>query len=249
MTELDLIIDLHKSSERQGPGSEKDTLKALDFMNLPKDRKLNIADIGCGSGGQTITLAQNLNAKITAVDMLSEFLDELQEKSKKSGLIGKIDIQKNSMENLPFEKEELDIIWSEGAIYNMGFERGIRKWRDFLKVNGYLAVSEITWITNKRPAEIEDFWVREYPEIDTAAKKIKLLENYGYSLAGYFYLKPESWIENYYQPMAARFKEFLNRNGDSELARKVVQDHKSEINMYLKFQDYFSYGFYIARKD
>jgi hypothetical protein len=31
MTELELIIDLHKNSERQGPGSENDTLKAIDF--------------------------------------------------------------------------------------------------------------------------------------------------------------------------------------------------------------------------
>ncbi|MCW9098085.1 MAG: class I SAM-dependent methyltransferase, partial [Ignavibacteriaceae bacterium] len=69
MTELELIIDLHKNSERQGPGSEKETLKALGFMNLPNDQKLKIADIGCGSGGQTLTLAQKINGQITAVDL------------------------------------------------------------------------------------------------------------------------------------------------------------------------------------
>ena len=48
MTELELIIDLHKNSERQGPGSENDTLKALDLLNLPTDQNLKVADIGCG---------------------------------------------------------------------------------------------------------------------------------------------------------------------------------------------------------
>ena len=249
MTELELIIDLHKNSERQGPGSEKETLTAFELMNLPTDQKLKIADIGCGSGGQTITLAQNLNGQIIALDLFPEFLDELNEKSKKLELTEKIETLEKSMEDLSFNTEEFDIIWSEGAIYNIGFENGIRKWKDYLKVGGYLAVSEITWITNFRPKEIEDFWKQEYPEIDTASNKIKLLENNGYSLVGYFCLTQDSWIENYYKPMEARFESFLKRNENSKLARKVVKDNKFEIDLYQKYKDYFSYGFYIARKN
>ncbi len=249
MTELKLIIDLHKNSERQGPGSEKETLKALDFMVLPNDRKLKVADIGCGSGGQTITLAQNLNGVITAVDLFPEFLDELKEKSEKLGLHKKIKILEKSMDDLPFNNEEFDIIWSEGAIYNIGFENGIKKWKDYLKTGGFLAISEITWITNSRPKEIEEFWAQAYPEIDSASNKIKILENKGYSLVGYFYLKQDSWVENYYKPMEARFEDFLNRNENSELARKVVAENKKEIDLYKKFKDYYSYGFYVAKKN
>ena len=80
MTELELIIDLHKNSDRQGPGSENDTLKALGFLNLPTDQHLKVADIGCGSGGQTLTLAKKIKGQITAVDLFPEFLDELNER-------------------------------------------------------------------------------------------------------------------------------------------------------------------------
>jgi ubiquinone/menaquinone biosynthesis C-methylase UbiE len=249
MTELELIIDLHKNSERQGPGSEEETLRAIKFMNLSSDRNLKIADIGCGSGGQTITLSQNLNGEIIAVDLFSEFLDELNEKSQKLGLKEKIKTLEKSMDDLPFNNEEFDIIWSEGAIYNLGFENGIKKWKDYLKVGGFLAVSEITWITNSRPKEIEEFWTQEYPEIDTASNKIKILENNGYSLVGYFYLTQNSWIENFYKPMEERFDTFIERNNNSELARKVVKENKFEIDLYLKYKDYYNYGFYIARKN
>ncbi len=249
MTELELIIDLHKNSERQGPGSEKETLKALECMNLSNNRNLKIADIGCGSGGQTITLAQNLNGEITAVDLFPEFLAELKEKSENLELRGEIKTLEKSMDDLLFNNEELDIIWAEGAIYNIGFENGIKKWKDYLKVGGYLAVSEITWITNSRPKEIEDYWTQAYPEIDIASNKIKQLENNGYSLVAYFYLSQDSWIESYYKPMEERFKNFLERNDNSELARKVVKENQAEIDLYLKFKDYYSYGFYIARKD
>jgi ubiquinone/menaquinone biosynthesis C-methylase UbiE len=249
VTELELIIDLHKNSDRQGPGSEKDTQKALKFLNLPTDQNLKIADIGCGSGGQTISLAKNLNGQIIAVDLFPEFLNELNEKSQKLGLTDKIVTLEKAMDDLPFNEDEFDLIWSEGAIYNIGFENGLKKWKDYLKVGGYLAVSEITWITQSRPKEIEEFWKAEYPEVDTTANKIRQLENNGYSLVGYFYLSQDSWIETYYKPMQARFETFLKRNDNSELARKVVEDNQAEIDLYQKFKEYYSYGFYVARKN
>lgn len=249
MSEIELIIDLHKNSERQGPGSEEETLKALQLIKLPKQKHLKVADIGCGSGGQTITLARNINGQITAVDLFPEFLDELKEKSEKLGLKEKIMALEKSMDDLPFKNEDFDIIWSEGAIYNIGFENGIKKWKNYLKIGGYLAVSEITWITNSRPKEIEDFWTQEYSEIDIASNKIKILENNGYTLVGYFHLPQNCWIENYYKPMKVRFETFLERNNNSDLARKVVGENKTEIELYQKYKDYYSYGFYIARKN
>jgi cyclopropane fatty-acyl-phospholipid synthase-like methyltransferase len=248
MTEIDLIIDLHKNTQRQGPGSEKDTLNALNLIGLSLDPEVKLADIGCGSGGQTLTLAQNLNGHITAVDLFPEFLDELNEKSKKLGLEGKIKTLKASMDNLPFMPGEFDVIWSEGAIYNMGFEKGIRNWKKFLKEGGYLALSEITWTTISRPQEIDDFWTSQYPEIDTAANKIKILESNGYSLVGYFILSEDSWIENYYKPLESQFGHFLKRNENSDLAKKVVRDYRSEIELYMKYKEYYSYGFFIAKK-
>ncbi len=248
MTELELLVDFYKNTERQGPGSSLETIKALDFMNISKDQKLKIADIGCGSGGQTITLAQNIEGQITAVDLFPDFLDELNLKAEKLGFQERINTVEKSMEDLPFGNDELDIIWSEGAIYNIGFEAGIKKWKNYLKSGGFLAVSEITWITNSRPQEIEEFWNEEYPEIDTASNKIRILEENGYSPVGYFILSQNSWIDNYYKPLEKRFSAFLEKHNNSEMARNIVEGQKEEIRKYHKYKDYYSYGFYIAKK-
>jgi len=248
MTELELMIDLHRNSERQGPGSERETLKALGFVSLPDDKYLNIADIGCGSGAQTITLARNIKGQITAVDLFPEFLYELNKRAEQSGFKEKIITLQKSMDDLPFGRGEFDIIWSEGAIYNIGFERGIMKWKDFIKSGGFLAVSEITWISSTRPKKIHEFWTQEYPEIDKASNKIKVLEDNGFTLAGYFYLSENSWIGNYYEPLQATFGSFLERHSYSETAQKVVDEYKAESDLYMEYKDYYNYGFYIAKK-
>lgn len=249
MTELEYIIDLHKDSNRQGPGSVEETLKALSFTKLPQNRQLKIADIGCGTGAQTITLAQNTNSQITAVDLFSAFLDKLSKNSVKQGLSDKIITLEKSMDQLSFRDEEFDMIWSEGAIYIIGFENGLKKWKPFLKPGGYMAISEITWIHPQRPDEIETFWGREYPEISTAQYKIKTLEEHGFMLEGYFNLSEKSWIQNYYKPLETKFASFLEKHNYSDLAQKVVNDTKEEIELYKKYGNSFSYGFYIARKE
>jgi len=248
MTEPDLIVDLHRNSERQGPGSDKETLRALELTGLPDREELQIADIGCGTGGPTIALARNTGGHLTAVDIFPEFLEELNQKAGHLGLSGGISALEASMDQLPFEKNQFDLIWSEGAVYNIGFETGIKKWRDYLKPGGCLAVSEITWISLSRPKEIEEFWMREYPEIDLASNKIRILEENGYTLTGYFYLSEESWIENYYKPLKAGFRSFLERHNHSGLAEKVVRDQRDEMNLYQRYHEHYSYGFYIARK-
>lgn len=248
MTEIELIIDLHKNAQRQGPGSKQDTLKALEFIELSDEREMKILDIGCGTGGQTITLAKNVKGQITAVDLFPEFLKTLESNSEKLGLSKRIRTLKSSMDDLTFQKGEFDLIWSEGAIYIMGFEKGIENWKHFLVDGGYLAVSEMTWISNERPEEIETFWNTEYPEIDTASNKIKILEEHGFTLTGYFVLPADSWLRNYYEPLESNFDSFLMRNNYSELALKIVGENKKEIELYKKFKNYFSYGFYIARK-
>ena len=56
------------------------------------------------------------------------------------------------------------------------------------------------------------------------------------------------WLENYYKPMQDSFKDFLDRNGNSEEARAIVEAEKREIELYEKYRDYYSYGVYIAKK-
>lgn len=246
--ELRLLIDLHRSNFRQGPGGEAETDRAIQLAGLRGLRHLKIADIGCGTGASTIQLARALNAEISAVDFLPEFLEELQARAVDCGVSDKISPIACSMDSLPFANEELDVIWSEGAIYNMGFEAGVSAWRKFLKPGGKLVISEITWLTAERPAELQSYWERVYPEIDVASEKIAVLERLGFRPVGYFILPETCWVDNYYQPLQNGFDTFLHRHRENSQAGHIIERELAEIALYKKFRQFFSYGFYVAEK-
>lgn len=248
MEDFELLIDLHKHQNRQGPGSQRETIKAISLAMLDKTKHLTIADIGCGTGASTICIAKQLNAHVTAIDFLPEFIDVLSAAAQKKGLESQITPLVCSMEDLPFADEEYDVIWSEGAIYNIGFERGIKEWKRFLKTDGLLAVSEMTWSTDHRPSELEAYWENQYPEIGTASSKIKILEENGYKVKAYFLLPEYCWVENYYRPLQNTFDDFLKRNHNSKDAMELVSAEKAEIALYEKYKSYYSYGVYIAEK-
>ena len=246
MSDLGPLIDLHLPNRYLGPGSERTTRLALELSGLRDRPDLQIADLGCGTGASTLVLAETLDARITAVDLFPAFLAELERRAQERGVAGRITTLGASIDDLPFAPASLDAIWSEGAIYNIGFEAGVASWGRLLKPGGVLAVSEITWLTADRPAELQEHWEREYPEIDTAAAKIAILERHGLSLIGYTVLTPSDWLDSYYRPLQARFEAFLDQHGHSEEARAIVAAEQAEIALYERNHAHVSYGFYVA---
>jgi SAM-dependent methyltransferase len=248
LDDLQLLIDLHRDGLRQGPGGDDETRLAVQLSGLQGRADLRIADIGCGTGASTLVLAGELDARITAVDFLPEFLAGLEKAAGRAGIADRITTLSAPMETLPFEGAAYDAIWAEGAIYNMGFAAGAEAWRRYLKPDGILAVSELTWLTVRRPAELQSHWESEYPEVDTAAAKMAILERLGYSPIGYFPLPEHCWLDNYYRPMQQRFPAFLERHGGSEAARAIVAAEEAEISLYERYRKFVSYGYYLARK-
>ena len=248
MDDMAKLVALHLDGARQGPGSDESTRLAIELCGIDPQQPVCVADMGCGTGASTLVLAKALKGTITAVDFLPEFLNRLHDQLVALDLVDCVSVLSASMEHLPFEAASLDLIWSEGAIYNMGFEQGICAWRQFLKPGGLLAVSEITWLTDQRPDEIHDYWMQHYPAIGRASEKMAQLEKAGYVIKGYFPLPPHCWLDNYYRPLQKRFDDFLRQFPNDEVARQIVASEQEEIDLYEQYHAYFSYGFYIAQR-
>lgn len=245
--ELNLICDFFSNMERQGPGSPEVTLKALSFIDNLTEKSL-IADIGCGTGGQTMVLAGHVTGQITGLDFLPGFIHIFNRNARQLGLQDRVKGIVGSMDNLPFQEEELDLIWSEGAIYNIGFERGLNEWRKYLKTGGYIAVSESSWFTDERPAEINDFWMDAYTEIDTIPNQIAKIHKAGYLPVAAFILPSTCWTERYFAPAVTAREILLSKYAGNQTAEELVELSRHEEELYSKYKEYYGYTFFIAKK-
>jgi len=245
--DVNLIVEYYSDTERQGCGSPDVTLKALSFIDNLSTCS-HIADIGCGTGGQTMVLASQFEGKITGVDLFPTFVDLFNRNAEQLNLHNRVKSIVGSMDNLQFKSEELDIIWCEGAIYNIGFEKGLSEWRKFLKDDGHIVISEATWFTDERPAEIEEFWMDAYPGIDTIPNKIAQMQKAGYSTIASFILPENCWTEHFYDPQVQPREDFLKKHAGNKFAEGFIENQRHEEQLYRKYNKYYGYAFYIGKK-
>jgi len=243
----DLGYETHIGLERQGIGSAEMTIKALSFLDNRNDIS-RVADLACGTGGQTMVLAQNITGSIIGVDICPDFIKVFNDNAKKLNLQNRVNGIVGSMENLSFQKDEFDLIWSEGAIDSIGFENGLAHWNNFLKKDGYVAVTCPSWLTYERPVEIEKFWVEAGGSIDTIGSNISIMQKVGYSFIAAFVLPEKCWTDTYFTPRGAADQALLEKYPGNETVKAYIAENKFEVDLYSKYKQYYGYIFYIGRK-
>ena len=243
---IELLVELHEGLDRLGPGDSRSTLRALRLCTelAPKP---NILDIGCGTGAQTLTLAKNTDGRITATDLVSSLLSTVTERVAASGLQSRVTTRVADMSSLPFADGEFDLLWSEGAIYIIGFDTGLAEWRRFLEPGGYLVVSEAAWFRPNPPVELADFWAENYPGMRSLEANAAAAKTMGWEVVGTFRLPETGWTEGYYTPLCERLTEFRRRFADDEEALAVAAMTEREMELFEKYSDYYGYAFYVLR--
>jgi len=84
MSEANPIDLLFGGMAKLGPGSNADTRRVLDM--LPDQPFQTIVDVGCGTGHQTLVLANRLDTTIHAVDSYEPFLTSLVLRAMEAGI-------------------------------------------------------------------------------------------------------------------------------------------------------------------
>ena len=238
------LIELHRGLERQGPGDTDYSDYILSQIpELPTNPR--IADIGCGAGVGTLLLADKFRSKVRAVDFSQEFLDELINRAKQRGLEHLVETIECDMGNLNWEPETIDLLWSEGAAYNITFEGALKAWRPLMADNGIAVISEMSYFTSEVPESVRVYWQNAYPTIGTESENSDHANSSGFEILGIHRLPSKAWWDNYYGPLRENMNSF--KHSEDSIMQSVIKETEEEMKLFEEHEKLYGYSFYIMK--
>ena len=178
-----------------------------------------------------------------AVDLSSVFIDELKARAKQAGLEHRIIPIHGDMAKLDWSVGSVDLLWSEGAAYNLGFEQALKIWRPQLARCGIAVISEMSWFTDDAPEPAIGHWQNAYPMMGTEAENIDRANRSGFSVLSTHRLPSQAWWVNYYKPLRKRMQQ-IEITPSIQL---VIRETEEEMNLFEKFSDFYGYTFYVLQ--
>jgi SAM-dependent methyltransferase len=230
--------------ERLGPGSNVHTRHVLRLF--PKQRFHVIVDAGCGTGRQTLVLAKELGTLVHAVDSYEPFLRDLMRRAKAACIEHLVQTHCMDMKNIPNAFQHIDLLWSEGAAYNIGFSDALTTWASAINKDGCAVVSELSWLREQVPNAAREFFLAGYPDMQSMQQNLAVAANAGYRVLTTYTLPKEAWVEGYYDVLEPRAKSLVD-HPDSSVRNFAVETIK-EIEIFRHSEESYGYVFYVLQR-
>ena len=236
---------LFAGMDKLSPGD--DSLSLYVLRSLPQHRFDVVVDAGCGAGRQTFVLANELKTLIHAVDAYQPFLDRLSQRAKGNAFAQVVRTHCMDMKDIPSFFPKIDLLWAEGAAYNIGFANALVTWAKAIKPNGFAVVSELCWLRDdKIPKAVSKFFRSGYPEMQSVEQNIQTAEDAGYELFNTYTLPKETWVKDYYDILEPRAKSLLSH---SDVAvRDFAIETLKEIETFQIAEESYGYVFYVLQR-
>ena len=241
------FFEIFESAPRGGPGDPASTRCALAMMaDLPTQPR--VLDLGCGPGGGSAKLAGMTGGHVTALDLHAPFVAQQAAAARQMRLALRLDPVCADMRAAPFTPAAFDLVWSEGALYNMGFREGVGLCRRLVKPGGYIGVSEAVWTVPAPPAEVLHWWTAQYAAIASIDATACAVSSAGFDILDHFTLPRSAWWDYYYLPIRTRLEEKRHAWANDGSGLDVLSEFDTEIAMFERWGHTYSYEFFVARR-
>ena len=240
-TPVDLLF---ANMDKLSPGDDSLTLYVL--RSLPQHWFEIVLDAGCGAGRQTMVLASELGTPIQAVDFYQPFLNRLRRRAKDDGVAHLVHTHCMNMRDIPSVFPTIDLLWAEGAAYNIGFANALATWAKAIKPNGFAVVSELCWLHEQIPGTVTEFFRSGYPEMQSVPQNIARAEEAGYKIFNTHTLPREAWVKDYYDVLGPRAKSLVNH--PDLTVRNLAVETLREIETFEISEKSYGYVFFVLQR-
>jgi SAM-dependent methyltransferase len=242
-----IFYEVFEALPRQGPGNRASAVKALSLCgDLPPAPA--ILDVGCGSGAQTLYLAELTSGSIVAIDRHAPSIQRLTAILAARGLSQRVQAQVGDMAHVEQPLERFDLIWSEGALYNIGIGNALRICHGLLHPGGYLVFTDAVWRRENPPREVRASFDSEYPTMGRVDDVLAAIKNCGFEPLGHFTLPDETWWDDFYTPMQGRIEELRGTHAGDAEAAFILDQLAREPDMHRRYSGYYAYEYFVARR-
>lgn len=225
------------------PAGRECTFAAARFAGInPASRVL---DIGCGYGEAACSLAAEFRCRVTAVDLSEENIAAGRELAVKRGISHLVSFTCADITTCDFSGEPFDLVLAEGGVLSFaGRARGLELARAWVAPRGYVAFSDLTFLSDKIPQEVRDIFEDGVYKYESERSYRELVRSASFDVSFMSMVPPSGW-DNYYAHMARRLEDSKGFFSDH---RVKVAFHK-EIDVYYRLEGfkYIGYLFCIAR--
>ena len=244
----EIFFEVYEYLPRQGPGNRACAVRALGLCHeLPQCP--SILDLGCGSGGQTLVLAELVpSGSIVAMDSHAPFIEKLKTTIRDSKLSQRIRGIVGDMASPQGLTERFDLVWSEGALYSIGLGNALRVCHDLLRPGGYLVFTDAVWRREDPPPAVRAGFDMDYPEMGWLEDDIAVIKDCGFDYVNNFTLSEDAWWDDFYSPMENRIAQLRIKYANDVEASGILSQIAEEPELHRKYSDFYAYEFFIARR-
>jgi SAM-dependent methyltransferase len=244
----EVFFEVYEPLPRQGPGNRACAEKALGLCrDLP--HRPSVLDLGCGVGGQTVHLAELTHGSIVAIDCHAPSIERLQAMVAERRLGARVWPVVGDMAHTALPSGTFDLIWSEGALYNIGIDKALQLCHGLLRTGGYLAFTDAVWRKENPPPEVKESFDRDYPTMGKVPDVLAAIAGARFSLVGHFTLPDEAWWDDFYTPMEKRIEELRCKYAGDGEALDVLDQLAQEPEMHRQHSAYYAYEFFVVCRD
>jgi SAM-dependent methyltransferase len=237
-----MVTDPH--SNYSSPAGRECTLAAGRFALLtPASRVL---DMGCGYGAGACNLAREFRCKVSAIDISEENIKLARTLAEKNSVSHLITFTVGNILEADFSKEPFDLAVAEGGVLSfVSREKGLSLANQWLAPRGWLAFSDLIFLSDKLPGEVKRIFEDEKYHYESESGYRAMVASAGFDIH-LMCLLPQSGWENYYAHMARRLEDKKGFFAD----KKIKLAFHKEIDVFYRLEGfkYVGYLFCIARK-